>query len=47
MVGVAELESATSTMIGEDPRNANNQKLAAYNEFLRIVQKSADTRLRV
>ena len=25
----------TATMIGEDPNNANNQKLAAYNEFLR------------
>ncbi len=25
----------TATMIGEDPENANNKKLAAYNEFLR------------
>lgn len=25
----------TATMIGEDPNNANNQKLAAYNDFLR------------
>lgn len=25
----------TSTMIGEDPNNANNQKLAAYNKFLK------------
>ena len=25
----------TATMIGEDPENANNKKLVAYNEFLR------------
>ncbi len=25
----------TATMIGEDPENANNKKLAAYNDFLR------------
>ena len=25
----------TATMIGEDPNNANNKKLAAYNDFLR------------
>ena len=25
----------TATMIGEDPDNANNKKLAAYNDFLR------------
>ena len=30
----------TSTLIGEDPNNANNnQKLAAYNEFLRALAK--------
>lgn len=27
----------TSTMIGEDQPNANNQKLAAYNDFLRAL----------
>ncbi len=27
----------TSTMIGEDQSNANNQKLAAYNEFLKTL----------
>ncbi len=27
----------TSTMIGEDQPNANNQKLVAYNEFLRAL----------
>ncbi|MEZ5304555.1 MAG: GDSL-type esterase/lipase family protein [Verrucomicrobiales bacterium] len=29
----------TSTMIGEDEPNANNQKLAYYNEFLRALAK--------
>ena len=29
----------TATMIGEDQPNANNQKLAAYNEFLRAIAK--------
>ena len=29
----------TSTMIGEDQANANNQKLIAYNEFLRTLAK--------
>ena len=29
----------TATMIGEDQPNANNQKLAAYNEFLRTLAK--------
>ncbi len=29
----------TSTMIGEDQPNANNQKLATYNEFLRTLAK--------
>jgi len=29
----------TSTMIGEDQPNANNQKLAVYNEFLRSLAK--------
>ena len=29
----------TSTMIGEDKGNANNGKLAAYNEFLRQLAK--------
>jgi lysophospholipase L1-like esterase len=29
----------TSTMIGEDEPNANNQKLAGYNEFLRELAK--------
>ncbi len=29
----------TSTMIGEDQPNANNQKLVAYNEFLRTLAK--------
>jgi lysophospholipase L1-like esterase len=29
----------TSTMIGEDQSNANNQKLATYNEFLRELAK--------
>jgi alpha-L-fucosidase len=29
----------TSTMIGEDQANANNQKLVAYNEFLRTLAK--------
>ena len=29
----------TSTMIGEDQPNANNQKLVAYNEFLRGLAK--------
>jgi len=29
----------TSTMIGEDASNANNQKLAAYNAFLRKLAK--------
>ena len=29
----------TSTMIGEDQPNANNQKLMAYNEFLRTLAK--------
>ena len=29
----------TSTMIGEDEPNANNQKLATYNEFLRALAK--------
>ena len=29
----------TSTMIGEDPANPNNQKLAPYNEFLRTLAK--------
>ena len=29
----------TSTMIGEDQSNANNQKLAPYNEFLKALAK--------
>ena len=29
----------TATMIGEDAKNANNQKLVAYNEFLRALAK--------
>jgi lysophospholipase L1-like esterase len=29
----------TATVIGEDVNNANNQKLAAYNEFLRELAK--------
>ena len=29
----------TATMIGEDQANANNQKLVAYNEFLRTLAK--------
>jgi lysophospholipase L1-like esterase len=29
----------TSTLIGEDPNNSNNQKLAAYNDFLRALAK--------
>ena len=29
----------TSTMIGEDQPNANNQKLVAYNDFLRSLAK--------
>lgn len=29
----------TSTMIGENQGNANNQKLAAYNDFLRVLAK--------
>ena len=29
----------TSTMIGEDQKNANNQKLIAYNDFLRTLAK--------
>lgn len=29
----------TSTMIGEDQGNGNNQKLAAYNEFLRTLAR--------
>lgn len=29
----------TATMIGEDEPNANNQKLAAYNDFLRSLAK--------
>ena len=29
----------TSTMIGEDEPNKNNQKLATYNEFLRTLAK--------
>jgi lysophospholipase L1-like esterase len=29
----------TSTMINEDQSNANNQKLIAYNEFLRTIAK--------
>lgn len=29
----------TSTMIGEDQPNVNNQKLVAYNEFLRTLAK--------
>ena len=29
----------TATMIGEDAPNSNNQKLAAYNEFLRDLAK--------
>ena len=32
----------TSTMIGEDEPNANNQKLATYNEFLRALAKEKD-----
>jgi lysophospholipase L1-like esterase len=32
----------TSTMIGEDQENANNQKLAAYNEFLCQLAKAKD-----
>ena len=29
----------TSTMISENPQSANNQKLAAYNDFLRTLAK--------
>lgn len=29
----------TATMIGEDPHNANNRKLAAYNDLLRALVK--------
>jgi len=32
----------TSTMIGEDEPNANNQKLAEYNKFLRALAKEKD-----
>jgi lysophospholipase L1-like esterase len=35
----------TSTMIGEDAPNANNQKLAAYNEFLRALAQEKKCRL--
>jgi lysophospholipase L1-like esterase len=32
----------TSTMIGEDQANPNNQKLAAYNDFLRQLAKEKE-----
>lgn len=35
----------TATMIGEDAPNANNQKLAAYNAFLRTLAKEKQCRL--
>ena len=35
----------TATVIGEDLDNANNQKLAAYNEFLRSLAKDQNCRL--
>ena len=35
----------TSTMIGEDAPNSNNQKLAAYNDFLRALAKKKKCRL--
>jgi len=35
----------TSTMIGEDPQNDNNQKLAPYNDFLRELAKERNTLL--
>jgi lysophospholipase L1-like esterase len=35
----------TSTMIGEDAPNSNNQKLAAYNDFLRDLAKKKKCRL--
>lgn len=35
----------TSTMIGEDAPNSNNQKLAAYNAFLRDLAKKKKCRL--
>ncbi len=35
----------TATMIGEDQPNANNQKLIAYNEFLRELAKEKKCRL--
>lgn len=35
----------TSTMIGEDAPNSNNQKLAAYNNFLRDLAKKKKCRL--
>ena len=35
----------TSTMIGEDQANPNNQKLIPYNEFLRTLAKEKNCRL--
>jgi lysophospholipase L1-like esterase len=35
----------TATMIGEDQSNANNQKLIAYNDFLRSLAKEKNCRL--
>lgn len=35
----------TSTMITEDPKNLNNQKLESYNEFLRKLAKEKDCKL--
>ena len=35
----------TATMIGEDAPNSNNQKLAAYNDFLRDLAKKKKCRL--
>ena len=35
----------TATMIGENPENPNNKKLAAYNEWLRAEAKKRNLRL--
>jgi len=35
----------TATMIGEDPSNPNNKKLAAYNDFLRALASEKKCRL--
>ncbi len=35
----------TATMIGEDAENANNKKLAAYNDFLRVLAQEKNCKL--